>query len=208
LKENVMNLLAVMGSPRKGRATETLVDKTIEGAVYSNPDLGVRKIVLADHEIHYCKNCLACRDRQTEESFSRGSIRDDMDHIYEDILASDLLIFGTPLHMGYVTSLMMVFLERICWTMAKPEGRVLTIAACPVPRSDKKRRSVTILTNGVVPPIYKKLCDDASPLIKQTVKDSLNGKTVGDLYAGNIEGRGVEHYFDKALKLGQKLAAA
>jgi hypothetical protein len=31
-----MNLLAVMGSPRKGKATDTLVDKTIEGV------LGVR----------------------------------------------------------------------------------------------------------------------------------------------------------------------
>jgi hypothetical protein len=201
-----MNLLAVMGSPRRKKSTDTLLDKAIEGAVYSNPDLAVRKIVLADQDIGYCKNCLTCRDRQTDEPFSPCFMRDDMDSIYEDILASDLLIFGTPLHMGYVSSLMMVFLERICWTFAKPEGKALTISACPIPRSGKKRRSVTILTNGIIPPIYRKLCDDAAPLIKGTVKDSLNAKTVGDLYAGNIEGRGVEHYFDKAFKLGRKLA--
>ncbi len=29
-----MNLLAVMGSPGRGRATDTLVDKTIEGAIH------------------------------------------------------------------------------------------------------------------------------------------------------------------------------
>jgi hypothetical protein len=40
-----------------------------------------------------------------------------------------------------------------------------------------------------------------------TVRDSLNAKTVGDLYAGNIEARGVEHYLDKAFNLGRKLAA-
>jgi multimeric flavodoxin WrbA len=203
-----MNLIAIMGSPRKGKATDTLVDKAIEGAVHANPGLNVRKIVLADHDIRYCKNCLVCRDRKTGESFSPCSIRDDMDNIYEEVLASDLLLFGSPLHMGYVTSQMMVFLERICWTFAKPEGKALTLSACPLPRSDKKRKSATILTNGIVPPIYRKLCDDAAPLIKQTVKDSLNGKTVGDLYAGNIEGRGVDTYLDKAFNLGQKLVTA
>jgi len=202
-----MNLLVVMGSPRKGKATDTLVDKAVEGAVHTNPDLSVKKVILADHDIRYCKNCLTCRDRRTDEPFSHCSLRDDMDSIYEDVLASDLLIFGTPLHMGYVSSLMMVFLERICWTFAKPEGKVLTISACPIPRSDKKRRSVTILTNGIIPPIYRRLCDNASSLIKGTVKDSLNARTVGDLYAGNIESRGVDHYFDIAFNLGRKLSA-
>ncbi len=50
-----------------------------------------------------------------------------MDHIKEDVLKSDSLIFGTPVHMGYATSIMMTFLERICWTFAKPERKVLTI---------------------------------------------------------------------------------
>jgi hypothetical protein len=88
-----------------------------------------------------------------------------------------------------------------------PEGKVFTISACPIPRSEKKRRSVTILTNGIIPPIYRKFCDGAAPLIKGTVRDSLNAKTVGDLYAGNIEARGVEHYLDKAFNLGRRLAA-
>lgn len=202
-----MNLLAVMGSPRKGKATDTLVDKAIEGAVHSYPDLNVKKVVLADYDLRSCTNCLVCRDRQTDEPFSPCVIQDDMGTIYEDLLGSDLLIFGTPLHMGYVTSRMMVFLERICWTFAKPEGKVLTLSACPIPRSDKKRRSVTVLTNGIIPPIYRMFCDDAAPHIKGTIKDSLNAKTVGDLYAGNIEGRGVERYLDKAHRLGRKLAA-
>ena len=203
-----MNLLAVVGSPRKGMATDSLVDRCIAGAVHSNPDLSVRKVILADHDIGYCRNCLACRDRKTDKPFSPCSLQDDMDLVYEDVLASDLLIMGTPLHMGYVSSMMMVFLERICWTFAKPEGKVLTISACPTPRSDRKRRSVTILTNGIIPPIYRKFCDNASSLIKNTVKDSLNARTVGELYAGNIEGRGTDHYFDRAFDLGRKLSTA
>jgi multimeric flavodoxin WrbA len=61
-----MNLLAIMGSPRKGKATDTLLDRAVEGAVHSNPGLSVQKVILADHNLRYCTNCLVCRDRQTD----------------------------------------------------------------------------------------------------------------------------------------------
>ncbi len=200
-----MNLLAIVGSPRKGKATDLLVDKAIEGVRSKVPDCNVKKLNLIDYDIKYCKNCLVCRNCKTNEPIAKCSIRDDMDHLYEDILNSDSLIFGTPVHMGYATAIMMSFLERICWTFAKPEGKVFTISQCPIPRSKKKRKVIIIVTSGIIPPIYRKFCDDATPLIKQTVKDSLNAKTVGDMYAGDIEHRGVDHYFNKTFELGKKL---
>jgi multimeric flavodoxin WrbA len=200
-----LNVLAIVGSPRKGKATDTLVDKAIEGAKSKDRDCSIKKINLIEHDIKVCKNCLTCRDSKTKEPVAKCSIQDDMDFIKQDILKSDALIFGTPVHMGYATATMMTFLERICWTFAKPEGRFLNISGIPVPRSDKKRKAVIIVTSGIIPPIYRKLCDDATPLIKGTIKDSLNAKTVGDMYAGDIEHRGVEYYFRKAFKLGQKL---
>ena len=201
-----MHLLAIMGSPRKGRATDTLVDKAIEGATSASPTCTVKKINLIEHDINYCKNCLTCRDTQTNEAVAPCTIRDDMDDIKEDILGSDALIFGTPVHMGYATAVMMTFLERICWTFGKPERRVLTINGCPMPRSDKKRNAIVIVTSGLIPPMYTMLCNWASSQIKGVVKDSLNGRIVGELYAGDIEHRGVEHYFDKAFRLGRKIA--
>jgi multimeric flavodoxin WrbA len=201
-----MDLLAIVGSPRKGKATDVLVDKAIEGARSREPDCEVRKINLIEHDIEFCMNCLACRDSKTEEPMARCVIRDDMDGIAEAVLRSDSLIFGTPVHMGSVTAILMAFLERICWTFAKPERRVLTISGCPRPRSDKKRKAIIIVTSGIVPPIYRRFCDQATPLIRGTIKDSLNARTVGDMYAGDIEHRGVECYFDKAFDLGKKLA--
>lgn len=200
-----MNLLAIIGSPRKGKATDTLVDKAIEGVKSKSPDCKVKKIHVIEHDIKFCKNCLACRDSKTDEPVAKCSIRDDMDYIKEDVLNSDLLIFGTPVHMGYATAVMMTFLERICWTFGKPERRVFTIRGCPLPRSDKTRRAIIIVTSGIIPPMYRKFCDWAADQIKGVVKDSLNGKIVGDMYAGDIEHRGVEHYFDKAFKLGKRL---
>lgn len=202
-----MNLLAIVGSPRKGKATDTLVDRAIDGALLGAPDLNVKKIHLADHDIRFCTNCLTCRDSKTDGPYTRCTLRDDMDSIYQDVHESDVLIFGTPVHMGYATGIMMTFLERICWTFAKPEGKVLTITRCPIPRSGKKRKTAIIVTSGIIPPVYRRFCDDATKQISGVAKDSLNAKTVGSLYAGDIEGRGVGYYADKATRLGMKLVS-
>ena len=200
-----MNLLAIVGSARKGKATDTLVDRAIEGALSGSPDCGVKKLYLIDHDIQYCKNCLACRDSQTTAPVADCVIKDDMDAIREDVHQSDALIFGTPVHMGYATAVMMTFLERICWNFAKPEGKVLSIYGCPIPRSNKTRKAIIIVTSGIVPPLFRRFCDDATKLIRNTAKDSLNAKTVGDLYAGDIEHRGAEYYYGLAFNLGKRL---
>ena len=200
-----MNLLAIVGSPRKGKATDILVDRAIDGFTSICPDGHVTKIHLIDLNMQYCRNCLACRDSKTDAPVAECTIRDDMDHVREEVLRADALIFGTPVHMGYATAVMMTFLERICWTFAKPEKKVLTIRGCPMPRSGKKRRAGIIVTSGLVPPVYRQLCDWATGQIKGVVKDSLNGKIVGDLYAGNIEHRGADHYAENAFNLGKKL---
>jgi len=206
MESTVVNLLAVVGSPRKGKATDTLVDKAIEGVKARRPDCNVEKINLADYDIHYCMNCLSCRDADTDEAFSECVIEDDMPRIYEALQRSDALILATPVHSGYPTALMMLFLERITWTFAKPEAKILTIKGCPTPRSKKKRKAISIVTSGIIPPLFRRFCDDATRLLKQAMRDCLNAKPVGNMYAGDIEHRGVETYFDKAFKLGQKLA--
>ena len=200
-----MNLLAVIGSPRKGKATDTLVDKAIEGVNAKDSNCSVKKINLIDYNIQFCVNCLACRDSKTKEPVADCAIQDDMVQIKEDILKSDSLIFGTPVHMGYATAIMMTFLERICWTFAKPERKIFNLKGCPMPRSNKQRKAIIIVTSGIIPPLYRRFCDNATPLIRQTIKDSLNAKTVGDMYAGDIEHRGVDYYFDKAFNLGRML---
>ena len=200
-----MNLLAIIGSPRKGQATDTLVDKAIEGVKKKLPDVSVKKLYLADHEINHCKDCLSCWSRDTESPIARCVIRDDMDEINQDILNADALIMGTPIHMGYATALVMTFLERICWTFAKPAKSYILVKGCPAPRSDKKRKAVIIAVSGMIPAKYKKLCNWATPQIKGVMKDSLNAQTVGELYAGDLWHREIEQYFTKAKKLGEKL---
>jgi multimeric flavodoxin WrbA len=203
-----VNLLAIVGSPRKGKTTDTLVDKAIEGVQRNSPDVSVNKVYLADHEIGHCRDCLACWKSDTDGPVAQCVIRDDMDGISQRILEADALIIGTPIHMGYATALMMTFLERICWTFAKPVKSYIIVKGCPAPRSDKKRKAIIITASGTVPPRYKRLCNWATPQIKGVIKDSLNARTVGTLYAGDVRHKGVEPYFDKAVKLGRKLVSA
>lgn len=200
-----MNILAIVGSPRKGKATDTLIDKAIEGVISQHPDSQVQKIHLIDHNIQFCKNCLVCRDTKTEQPYAKCIIRDDMDMISEELVKADALVLGTPVHSAFVTALMATFLERITWTFAKPEKSYGPISGCPLPRSEKPRTAIIIVTSGIIPPLLRKLCDQATSHIKGIIKDSLHAKTVGDMYAGDIEHRGVEYYVEKAYKLGQKL---
>jgi multimeric flavodoxin WrbA len=202
-----MNLLAVLGSPRKGKSTDILLEKVIAGARSASPDISVKKLTLIDRDIQHCRNCLACRDTTQPGPVARCTIRDDMDDIVPGLLDADLLAFGTPVHMGYATALMMAFLERICWTFAKPEKRYLTIRGCPMPRDTKRRKAAILVTSGIIPPFYRRFCDQATALIKGTIADSLGARTVGSLYAGALEHRGVEHYFASAEKLGRRLAS-
>ncbi len=135
-----MNLLAIVGSPRKGKATDTLVDKAIQGMKSIHPECNVSKVHLTDKNINYCRDCLTCLKSKTMGPVAQCVIRDDMDQINEEILKADRLILGTPVHMAYASALMMTFLERICWTFAKPEKNYLIVKGCPAPDQIKKER--------------------------------------------------------------------
>lgn len=199
-----MRILAIMGSYRKGKCVDTLVDKTIEGAL-SHDGVEVDKITLMDKKIEYCRNCLVCRDSNLEGDHVPCIISDDMDQIAPMIAKADAFIFGTSIIAGNVTAVMKTFLDRVCWTFARP-GR-FPLKGCPTPRTKRDRRNaVIIMAAGVVPPILRRFCDDATGLVNTICKDVLNVKVIGSLYAGAVESRGLDGYLPKAFELGRKLA--
>jgi multimeric flavodoxin WrbA len=199
-----VNILAVVGSYRKGKTIDTLVDRAIEGVKY-NAGVHVDKVVLVDRSIEYCRNCMVCRHDVETKLQAHCIIADDMQDIYPLIAKADGYIFGTPVNMGHVTAVMKTFLERICWVFAKPGTR--PIPGCPTPRRERKRKAIVIVSSGIISPLFRRFCDEATPLIKQTAHDSLNAKLIGSLYAGAVEKRGIERYSDKAYALGKRLGA-
>ena len=205
-----MNLLAINGSPRKGKATDTLIDKAIEGVKASNSEVEVEKISLIDQNIDFCKGCMTCFKDDPSKEMAKCAISDDMNTLNPKILEADGYIFGTPVFMAHETAIMKQFLERICWIFAKPapkRRKVVIPKQCPEPRSNQKKKAIIITSSGIIKPRWKKFCDDATPLIKDTIGDSLNAKVVGTMYAGAVMKYGVEKYYDQAYELGKKLAS-
>ena len=199
-----MYILAIMGSYRKGKTIDTLMDKAIDGAKANNKgNIKVDKLYLIDKNIKYCKNCMVCRKDDKNKNVANCVISDDMEEIYPMIEKADAFIFGTPVNMGAATAIMKTFLERICWVFAKPGKR--PIRGCPTPRRTRRKRAIIIVSSGLIPPLFRRWCDDATPLIKSLCVSNLNAKVMGSLYAGAVEKRGVDAYFDKAYKLGKKL---
>jgi len=105
-----MKLTAVIGSPRRGGNTETLVDGVIEGYL-SKTQADVEKIFVTERNIRYCSGCLSC----TFPPPGTGMcvISDDMEKILERLAASDAFIFGTPNHMRTVSAPLLTFFSRM-----------------------------------------------------------------------------------------------
>ena len=198
-----MNVLALVGSYRKHHAIDTLVDRVLEGVRQNHPDAVVDKIHLADRHVEYCRNCMACKLDDPAKPIAACILHDDMDELLAKLVAADALVVGTPINVGTVTAVLKTFLERACWTLAKPGHR--PIEGCPVPRTAKPRRAVLVISAGTVPPWLRWFCDDATKLLKSWCDSCLGAKVVGSLYAGAVLTRGVEPYADKARALGRKL---
>lgn len=200
-----MKIVAIMGSYRKGKTIDTLVDQAIEGAKSAGVSVEVEKITLIDRDIQYCRNCGVCRKDDPAKPIAHCAINDDMQEILPLMSEADAYIFGVPIFEGTVNAVTKTFLERICWTLGKA-GR-WPIKGCPQPRSDVKKQAIAIMSSGLIIPIFRKFCDDATPLIKTTIGDSLNTKLTGTLYAGGVEKVGMDRYLTRSFKLGQKLVS-
>ena len=203
-----MKILAIMGSYRKGKTIDTLVDKAIEGAKANNESVEVEKISLIDQNIEFCKGCMTCFRDDPSKEIARCVISDDMNTLNPKILEADVYIFGTPVFLAQETAIMKRFLERICYVFAKPSPKrtkLIIPKDCPIPRSKKKKKAIIITSSGIIKPRWKKFCDDATPFIKQTLKDSFNAKVIGAMYAGAVMKLGIDRYYDRAYELGKKL---
>ena len=199
-----MKTVAIMGSYRKGKTIDTLVDRAIEGVMDACPDAEVEKIVLIDRHIEYCRNCGACRRDDPKKTIARCVIDDDMQEILPLMREADAYIFGVPIFEGTVNAVTKAFLERICWTLARA-GR-WPVRGCPQPRDERKKRAIALMSSGLIIPLLRRFCDDATALIKNTAGDSLNAKLIGSLYAGGVEKVGFERYLEPARNLGVRLA--
>jgi len=109
-----MNVLGVVGSPRRGGNTHVLVAAMLDGARQAGAGTDLR--LLGELTIGECDGCHACW---------RGgpcSKDDDMNGLYAALADSDAIIFGTPVYWYGPTALMKAFVDRFVYFNC-PENR-------------------------------------------------------------------------------------
>lgn len=100
-----IHVLGVSGSPRVG-ATQRLVQAALLGAA-EVPGTTTELVSLAGKEIHGCTGCGECA------KLGRCVIDDDMQPLYDRLVAADAIILGTPVYYGSASALAKAFMERV-----------------------------------------------------------------------------------------------
>lgn len=99
-----MRCLGILAGPRKGHATDRLIDAVLAGAKESGAE--VEKISLYDYDIKPCTGCSACHDKK------KCVINDDHHIILEKMGDADIVVFGSPAYWSNVTSEAKKFMDR------------------------------------------------------------------------------------------------
>lgn len=115
-------ILGVIGSPRRNGNTDLLVAKILEGA--KSEGAAVKSIYLNDLTIKECDGCHLCwNDKPCPK-------KDDMNSLYPEIIASDVIIFGTPVYWYGPTALMKGFIDRFVYFNCEENRKKIKDKAC------------------------------------------------------------------------------
>lgn len=107
----------LMGSPRKNGNTMSLLSPFIAELEANGPICEVIWL----YEKHLLP-CTACRVCQKDWSVFGCRQQDDMQEIFDAVLASDLLVLATPIYAWYCTPPMKTVLDRLVYGMNKYYG--------------------------------------------------------------------------------------
>jgi multimeric flavodoxin WrbA len=100
-----MQILALVGSPRRNGNTDLLVDQVLKGAESRGHSGG--KIYLYNYQISPCIDCRGCK----KGSFD-CHLDDGMQEIYPRLEEADVIIFGTPVYWYGPTAKMKLLIDR------------------------------------------------------------------------------------------------
>jgi multimeric flavodoxin WrbA len=99
----------IVGSPRKNRSCNFLIDKAIEGFNSISNDFQINKIYIADYEITPCTGCDQCLRAPFKCPLSEN---DDMNKLEENVLGSDALLVASPNYFGSVSAQIKAMIDR------------------------------------------------------------------------------------------------
>src|SRR5512136_1267839 len=103
-----MKALGIVGSPRKGGNTQLLTEHCLKAI--AEEGLETELVSLSGLKIAGCNACGYCYKNDG------CSIKDDMQPLYEKMVAADALIISSPVYYGAATALVRGLLERAAFS--------------------------------------------------------------------------------------------
>ena len=100
-------IIILNGAARKNGNTAKLVDAFTDGATSAGNQ--VKTFYLDGMDIHSCKGCL----RAGRDSKSPCSQKDDMDQIYAEFEAADVVVFASPVYFWTITGPLKTAADRL-----------------------------------------------------------------------------------------------
>ncbi len=100
-----MNVIGIVGSPRKNGNTELLTAHTLRAI--SEEGFNTELVPLAGLEIKPCNACMACKDEET------CTLEDDLFPIYLRMKEADGIIVASPVYFGSATAQIKALLDRV-----------------------------------------------------------------------------------------------
>jgi multimeric flavodoxin WrbA len=180
-------VLGVIGSPRKNGNTHVLVSRILEGVRSEGVSTDI--IFLNDFSIMECDGCHYCWEKE------KCVKKDDMSNLYDKIIESDVIIFGTPVYWYGPTALMKSFIDRFVYF-----------------NGPKNRKKIKDKLAVIAVPFEEENDETAAPVISFFEKsfNFLEIKLIGKVITPGVtllgEVKKKKEYMDKAYKLGKKTA--
>ena len=98
-------VIGIVASPRKGRNTALLVQRTLEGAASQGAETQI--YYLSDYDIGPCRGCDGCKITGI------CARKDDMQQFYAALERADGIVFGSPIYLDFLAAQAKLFLDRL-----------------------------------------------------------------------------------------------
>jgi len=121
-------IVGIVGSPREGGNTETLVRCALEAVESRGAETTL--FHLGKISVNPCKGCLVCKEK------GRCVQQDDMTKIYEALHSADGLVLGSPVYFATVSAQFKAFMDRLIalidadFRSRLPEGKRAVLLFC------------------------------------------------------------------------------
>ena len=163
-------VLALMGSPRKNKSTDKLLDYLLIGI--NELDYDIKKVYLKDLNINSCVACEHCGRT------SNCVLNDDMNEVYDGFDNSDIVILAAPIYFNSINGLSKNIVDRCqrYWSMKYILGENY--------KRNQDRKGIFLSVGGA--PYSHNQFDASIPIIDFFFK-AINVEYLGNYFLSNTD---------------------